>query len=65
MKKILITGSSGFIGTNLLISLQSKNYDIAIIDRSDNPKFKNIKKYIGDICDYTFIEKTIFDFQFG
>lgn len=63
MKKILITGSSGFIGTNLLFSLQSQNYDLAIIDRSDNTKFKNIKKYIGDICDYSFIEKTILDFQ--
>lgn len=62
-QKILITGSSGFIGTNLLISLQSKNYDLAVIDRSHNTIFKNIKKYIGDICDYSFIEKTILDFQ--
>lgn len=63
MKKILITGSSGFIGTNLLISLQSQNYVLAVIDRSYNTKFENITNYIGDICDYSFIEKTILDFQ--
>ena len=62
-QKILITGSSGFIGTNLLFSLQSQNYDIAVIDRSNNPNFKNVINYIGDICDYSFVEKTILDFQ--
>ena len=63
MKKILITGSSGFIGTNLLISLQSQNYVLAVINRSRNTEFENITNYIGDICDYSFIEKTILDFQ--
>jgi UDP-glucose 4-epimerase len=62
-KRILITGSSGFIGTNLLISLKSQNYDIAVIDRSHNTKFENVTNYIGDICDYSFVEKTILDFQ--
>ena len=62
-QKILITGSSGFIGTNLLISLQSQNIDIAVIERLHNRKIKNITNYIGDICDYSFVEKTILDFQ--
>ena len=59
----MITGSSGFIGTNLLNTIVFKNIDIAVIDRSDNLNFINIKKYIGDICDYSFVEKTIIDFQ--
>lgn len=63
MKKVLITGSSGFIGTNLLNTLKSQNYDIAVIERSHNTKFTNITNYIGDICDYSFVEKTILDFQ--
>ena len=62
-KRILITGSSGFIGTNLLISLKSQDYDIAVIDRSRNTNFKNVTNYIGDICDYSFVKKTILDFQ--
>lgn len=59
----MITGSSGFIGTNLLESLSPKNYDVAILDRSRNVKFKNKKHYIGDIRDYSFIEKSILDFK--
>jgi len=62
-KKILITGASGFIGTNLLYSLLKQNLDIAVIDRHDNLMFDNVKKYIGDICDYSFLEKAIIDFQ--
>lgn len=61
--RILITGSSGFIGTNLLISLESQNYDIAVLDRSINVNFKNCTYYNGDICDYSFVEKTILNFQ--
>ena len=62
-KRILITGSSGFIGTNLFISLKSQNHDIAVIDRLPNTSFEEVTNYIGDICDYSFIEKTILDFQ--
>lgn len=62
-KKILITGASGFIGTNLLFALMKQNVDIAVIARHDNLMFDNVKKYIGDICDYSFVEKTISDFQ--
>jgi UDP-glucose 4-epimerase len=62
-KKILITGSSGFIGTNLINTLKSQNFDIAVINRSYNPNLKNVTKYVGDICDYSFVEKAILDFQ--
>ena len=62
-QKILITGSSGFIGTNLLNTLKFQNFDIAVIDRSYNHNFKNVTKYFGDICDYSFVEKAILDFQ--
>ena len=62
-KRILITGASGFIGTNLLIALTQQNVDIAVIDRHDKLKFDKVKKYIGDICDYSFVEKAISDFQ--
>ena len=63
MSKILITGAAGFIGSNLINTLLKQECEIAVINRSDNPNFKNIKKYIGDICEYSFIEKSILDFQ--
>ena len=63
MSKILITGAAGFIGSNLINTLLKQECEIAVINRSDNPNFKNIKKYIGDICDYSFLEKAISDFQ--
>lgn len=62
-KKILITGSSGFVGTNLINELKSKNFEIAVIDHNDNQNFKTITKYIGDICNYNFLENVILEFQ--
>ena len=48
MKKVIITGGSGFIGTNLVNYLVSKNYNVLNIDKvnySSTPeKFKIIKK---------------------
>ena len=39
--KILVTGASGFIGSNLIDQLLKQNYDISIITR----KLNNIKKF--------------------
>lgn len=46
MKKILITGSSGFIGESLVIALQQKNYQILTFDSKD-----------GDISDVDLSQK--------
>ena len=47
MKKILITGGSGFIGSNLVNYLIKKNYKICNIDKlskvSTPEKFKVLK----------------------
>ena len=47
MKKILVTGGSGFIGTNFINLISSKNYKILNIDKiskvSTPEKFKIIK----------------------
>ena len=32
MKKILITGGAGFIGSNLTLKLSSNGYDVTILD---------------------------------
>lgn len=64
MKKILITGSCGFIGKNLLSYLLSEGkYDITILDLYNKKNEKYLKKYInrvnivyGDINDKKQIE---------
>lgn len=65
MKKILITGGSGFIGTNLINHLLHENkYSILSID-IQYPKInahKQIWKKV-DICDAPSLKKTILEFQ--
>lgn len=68
MKKVLITGVAGFIGSNLAKELLAKGYDVAGIDNYsqgfkrnieelfDNPAFKF---YEGDVCDKRFIESIV------
>jgi len=65
MKKILITGSAGFIGFNFSLKLLKKNYEVIGIDNYDDyysvklkknriqqlKKFKNFKFYHLDITD--------------
>jgi nucleoside-diphosphate-sugar epimerase len=55
-KKFLITGGTGFIGSNIANMLVSKGYDVVIFDnnhrgndRRINKKHKNIKVIKGDI----------------
>ena len=63
VKKILITGASGFIGTNLINKLLRQGFNIAVLNRSSNLKLDTVKQYAGDISDYDFVEKSVLDFQ--
>lgn len=50
MKKVLITGGAGFIGSHLLEELiKNKNYKITVIDDFSTGKIKNIKLYLNNI----------------
>ncbi len=49
MKKILITGSSGFIGKNLIDSLLSKYEVIGLIKKKGKSKIKHITKDISEV----------------
>ena len=58
MKKIIVTGGLGFIGSNLIDLLISKNYYVINIDKItyssnfyNNKKYKNSKKYKFIKCD--------------
>lgn len=64
MIKILITGASGFIGTNLLQFLIDNNYIVLNLDKVE-PKNKSHFKFWkkANINDYESTEKVFLDFQ--
>ena len=48
--KVLVTGGTGFIGTELVKQLHQKGYEITILDRKDKPIELDYVKYIqGDL----------------
>jgi nucleoside-diphosphate-sugar epimerase len=48
--KVLVTGGTGFIGTELVRQLHKKGYEITILDRNDKPVGLDHVKYIkGDL----------------
>ena len=51
MKKILLTGSNGFLGCKVAESLARKNFQVVCFDIAANKikKHKNLKVYIGSI----------------
>lgn len=53
MKKILVTGGCGFIGSHLTDSLVEKGYQVSVLDREPPPVWQNAKaRYIQrNICD--------------
>lgn len=61
MKKILITGGAGFIGTNLVKHLRKQNFEVTVIDRveetwnrqnfCDLAKYLNIRLVVMDLLD--------------
>lgn len=54
MKKLLITGSNGFIGSNLLQKLSFKKFEIHTLSRNLNIKYgRNIHQHILDINQYS------------
>jgi nucleoside-diphosphate-sugar epimerase len=62
--KILVTGASGFIGTNLLEDLLEKGYDVINLDFKE-PKIskrKNLWKNV-DITKYDLFEQAVLEFQ--
>lgn len=63
-EKLLLTGGSGFIGTNLIEDLLSKGYEVINIDwkAPKIPERKNIWRNV-DITKYEPFEKAVLDFQ--
>jgi nucleoside-diphosphate-sugar epimerase len=58
MKNILVTGGTGFIGSNIVNRLVNKGYNVSVLDNNQRgfssrlrKNIKKIKVYIGDIRD--------------
>jgi len=68
MRRILVTGGAGFIGTNLIKELKNQDYDVVSIDNySTGSKDNHIKgvNYIDiDIEDISIISESNFDYCF-
>lgn len=47
--KILITGGAGFIGSNLVLSLQDLGYEITVIDNFLSSNINNLKQFRGNL----------------
>lgn len=76
MKKILITGGAGFIGSKLSLELQQKGYEVTILDNlssqihgenpeSDSPLYRSILGKVnfikGDVANFEDWERALED----
>jgi len=67
VKKILVTGGAGFIGTNFVYYLVNKGYDVSVLDKltyaggKDNlePLGGKVKLFIGDVCDSNAVSSAV------
>ncbi|MFC2034448.1 SDR family oxidoreductase [Chloroflexota bacterium] len=48
MKKVVVTGGAGFIGSSLTKELVSRNYDVTVIDDLSTGKTDNIKELLSE-----------------
>lgn len=55
--KVLITGSTGFVGPYLKKELESHGYEIFGLDRHNPENIKNV--FCGDICDSEFVDSVV------
>ena len=76
MKKILVTGGAGYIGTHTSIELLNAGYELVILDNFSNSKpeaLENVKKitgkdfkfYKGDMIEKDFLDKIFTENEIG
>jgi len=62
VKKILVTGGNGFIGSNIIIAINKNKYKIDVLDLAkQNPKLEQYvnKYYRGDLKNKKFVNKIL------
>lgn len=51
MKKILVTGGAGFIGSNVALELEKQGHEVTIVDNFSSGTRNNLKKFKGKIIE--------------
>src|SRR5687767_3482305 len=49
MKRVLVTGGAGFIGSNLAIELEKAAVSVAVLDDFSSGSFENLAGFKGDV----------------
>ena len=60
MKRILVTGGLGFIGSHTVVALQNKGFEVVIIDNLSNSKIDVLEKIstMGSVLSSNFANMT-------
>ncbi|RLE76106.1 MAG: UDP-glucose 4-epimerase, partial [Thermoprotei archaeon] len=48
MKKVVVTGGAGFIGSYLVEALLARNYNVTILDNLSSGSLRNIEGVLGN-----------------
>lgn len=60
MKKILVTGASGFIGSHVIENLLSKGYEVMAFDHRNTNKYPaGVTVFLGDTHDFTAVSEAV------
>ncbi len=63
MQKVLITGGTGFIGSNLCLKLLDKGFEITVLTRKKNNKFAEKINFIQDLDEKPFNYNAVINLQ--
>jgi UDP-glucose 4-epimerase len=70
ISRVLVTGGAGFIGSHVVDSLVSNDYEVRVIDNLSTGKLENISKHVedgkisfvkGDLREAGFVRKSVHD----
>jgi len=60
MKKILVTGGAGFIGSHCVDNLKDKGFDVVIFDHYGKKPYRDdIEVFLGDCRDFTAVSEAV------
>lgn len=61
IKKVLVTGGQGFIGSHVISKLLSRGYQVVSFDRKFCELVKGVKNFVADIRDKNAVDQAVFD----